>query len=65
MKLIKKNIIFIFNKNYKEVFKEFKIRLTFISIFGYYDSEREIILELNILNKIIINIFSQLNLKDK
>ena len=58
-------MIFIFNKNCKEVFKEFKIKLTFILILNYYDLKREIILELNALNRIIINIFLQLNLKDE
>ena len=58
MKLIKKNIIFIFNKNYKEAFKKLKIKLTSILILGYYNPEWETILKLNILNNITISIFS-------
>ena len=39
MKLIRKDIIFIFNKNYKEVFKKFKVKLIFILILNYYNLE--------------------------
>ena len=62
---MKKNIIFIFNKDYKKTFKKFKIKLIFILILNYYNLKRETILKLNTLNKITVNIFSQLNLKNK
>ena len=65
MRLIKKDIIFIFNENCKEAFKKLKAKLTFTPILGYYDPERKTILELNALDKITINIFSQLNSKNR
>ena len=58
MRLTKKDIIFIFNENYKEAFKKFKIRLISILILGYYDLKRKIILELDALNNITAGIFS-------
>ena len=57
MRLIKKDIIFVFNENYKEAFEEFKIKLIFILILDYYNLEWEIILELNVLDGVIIGIF--------
>ena len=65
MRLIRKDITFIFDENYKEIFKEFKAKLIFISILGYYDLERETILKLNILDGITVSIFSQFNPIDK
>ena len=50
-------MIFIFNKNCKEIFKKFKINLIFTSIFNYYNLKQKIIFKLNTLNEIIINIF--------
>jgi hypothetical protein len=65
MKLIKKNIIFVFNENYKKAFKELKIRLTSTLILSYYNLERKTILKLDTLNSITIEIFSQLDLINK
>ena len=62
---MKKNIVFVFNENYKKAFKEFKIKLTSISILGYYDPERETMLELDVSDNITANIFSQFNPADE
>jgi hypothetical protein len=58
-------MIFVFNKDCKEAFEELKVRLTSASILGHYNSERKIMLKLNILDEVIASIFSQLNLIDK
>jgi hypothetical protein len=50
-------MIFVFNKNCKEIFKKLKIKLIFISIFNYYNLKRKIMFKLNALNDIIIEIF--------
>jgi hypothetical protein len=57
MRLIKKNIIFIFNENYKEAFKEFKIRLISAPILNHYNLKQKIILKFNTLNDVIAEIF--------
>ena len=55
---MKKDIVFIFNKNYKKVFEELKTKLTSILIFGHYDPERKTILELNTSDSVTVGIFS-------
>ena len=62
---MKKNIIFIFNKNYKKVFKKLKIKLIFTLIFNYYNLKRKTMLKLNVLNGVIAGIFSQFNSVNK
>ena len=65
MRLTKKNIIFVFNENYKKAFEELKTKLISIPILDYYDLEWKTILKLNISNDITIGIFSQFNPADK
>ena len=62
---MKKDIVFIFNKDCKKAFKEFKVRLTFTSILDYYDLKQKIMLKLNALNEIIAGIFLQLDLRNE
>ena len=53
IRLTKKQIIFNFGKEYKEAFKELKKRITTALILRIYDSKKELVIETNVLNKVI------------
>jgi RNase H-like domain found in reverse transcriptase len=58
-RLTRKDIPFVFNEDYKEAFKELKTRLTSAPILGYYDPERQTMLELDASDGVTAGIFSQ------
>ena len=53
IRLTKKKIIFNFRREYKEVFKELKRRITTALILRIYDPKKELIVKTNALNKVI------------
>jgi len=63
-RLTKKDVVFVFDENCEEAFKELKARLTSAPILGHYDPERETMLELDASDGITAGIFSQLDPAD-
>ena len=56
---------FVFNNNYIEVFEELKNQLTFSLILCHYNLDLELILEIDVFNRVVAGILLQLYLDSK
>jgi len=62
VQLIRNNTPFIFNNNYIEAFKELKNQLISSPILYYYNLDLELMLEMDISNRVVVGVLLQLHL---
>jgi len=65
IQLTRNNTPFIFNNNYIEAFKELKNQLISSLILYYYNLDLELILKIDISNRVVVGVLLQLYLDSK